>query len=129
MLKGDSPVAKRAADALMSGVKVVACENTMKARKLVYADMLPAIGRVPAGVVEVMLKQHRDFRGDAGARRDRLPAEDEAQAGPRTRMMPLMPPNAFFNASTGGRVLLRDVVARHFESFWGGGVNRARSEG
>ncbi len=44
MLKGDSPVAGRIADALKSGVKVVACENTMKAQKLVHADMLPAIG-------------------------------------------------------------------------------------
>src|SRR5262245_45353093 len=31
MLKADSPVAKRVADALAAGVKVVACENTMKA--------------------------------------------------------------------------------------------------
>ena len=61
MLKGDSPVAKRIADALRSGVKVVACENTMKAQKLVYADMLPAIGYVPAGVVELMKKQQEGY--------------------------------------------------------------------
>jgi uncharacterized protein len=61
MLKGDSPVAKRIADALKSGVKVVACENTMKAQKLVYADMLPAIGYVPAGVVELMKKQQGGY--------------------------------------------------------------------
>lgn len=61
MLKGDSPVAKRVADALKSGVKVVACENTMKAQKLVYADMLPAIGYVPAGVVELMKKQQEGY--------------------------------------------------------------------
>jgi len=61
MLKGDSPVAKRIADALKSGVKVVACENTMKAQKLVYADMLPAIGYVPAGVVELMKKQQEGY--------------------------------------------------------------------
>ena len=61
MLKGDSPVAKRIADALKGGVKVVACENTMKAQKLVYADMLPAIGYVPAGVVELIKKQQEGY--------------------------------------------------------------------
>lgn len=61
MLKGDSPVAARVAAALKSGVKVVACENTMKAQKLVYADMLPHIGYVPAGVVELINKQREGF--------------------------------------------------------------------
>lgn len=61
MLKGDSPVAARVAAALKSGVKVVACENTMKAQKLVYADMLPNIGYVPAGVVELINKQREGF--------------------------------------------------------------------
>jgi len=61
MLKADSPVAKRIADALASGVKVVACENTMRAQKLVYADMLPSIGYVPAGVVELMKKQQQGY--------------------------------------------------------------------
>jgi intracellular sulfur oxidation DsrE/DsrF family protein len=61
MLKSDSAVGKRIADALKSGVKVVACENTMKAQKLVYADMLPDIGYVPAGVVELMKKQHEGY--------------------------------------------------------------------
>ena len=57
MLKSDSPVASRIADALKYGVKVVACENTMRAQKLTYNDMLPKIGYVPAGVVELMKKQ------------------------------------------------------------------------
>ncbi len=61
MLKGDSPMGKRIAAALKSGVKVVACENTMKGQKLVYADMLPDIGYVPAGVVELMRKQQEGF--------------------------------------------------------------------
>lgn len=61
MLKGDSPIAARVADALKNGVKVVACENTMKAMKLVYADMLPSIGYVPAGVVEIARKQQQGF--------------------------------------------------------------------
>ena len=61
MLKGDSPVAKRIAEALKTGVKVVACENTMKGLKLVYADMLPDIGYAPSGVVELMRKQQENY--------------------------------------------------------------------
>ena len=61
MLKAGSPVAERVADAVKSGVKVVACENTMKAQKLVYADMLPSVGFVPAGVVELMKKQQQGY--------------------------------------------------------------------
>lgn len=61
MLKADSPVGKRIAEALKSGVKVVACENTMKGQNLVYADMLPEIGYVPAGVVELITKQREGY--------------------------------------------------------------------
>lgn len=61
MLKGNSPLAARVADALKNGIKVVACENTMHAQKLVAADMLPAIGYVPAGVVELMMKQQQGY--------------------------------------------------------------------
>lgn len=61
MLKGGSPMAQRVTAALKSGVKVVACENTMKAQKLTYADMLPDIGYVPAGVVELMQKQQQGY--------------------------------------------------------------------
>lgn len=57
MLKAGSPVAQRVADALGKNVKVVACENTMKAQKLTYDDMLPKIGYVPAGVVELIQRQ------------------------------------------------------------------------
>ncbi len=61
MLKGDSPIAARVADTLKNGVKVIACENTMKNMKLVYADMLPNIGYVAAGVVEIARKQQQGF--------------------------------------------------------------------
>lgn len=57
MLKAGSAVAARVAAAIKNGVKVVACENTMKAQKLTTADMQPEIGYVPAGVVELMKKQ------------------------------------------------------------------------
>lgn len=59
MLKSDSPVAHRVAEALGKGVKVVACENTMKAQKLSYRDMLPNIGYVSAGVVELIKLQQQ----------------------------------------------------------------------
>jgi intracellular sulfur oxidation DsrE/DsrF family protein len=61
MLKSDSPVDKRVAEALKAGVRIVACQNTMKHSKLVPADMLPDIGYVPAGVVELMLKQQQGY--------------------------------------------------------------------
>ena len=61
MLKGDSPIAARIAETLKNGVKIVACENTMKNMKLVYADMLPNIGYVPAGVVELAQRQQQGF--------------------------------------------------------------------
>lgn len=61
MLKMDSSVATRIAGALKTGVKIVACETTLKAQKLSRADMLADIGYVPAGVVELMQKQQQGF--------------------------------------------------------------------
>jgi len=57
MLKLESPVGARIAEALKANVRVVACENTMRAQKLGKDDMLPAISYVPAGVTEIMKKQ------------------------------------------------------------------------
>ena len=61
MLKADSLVANRIDEALGAGVKVVACENTMRGQKLTQADMLGKIGYVPAGVVEIMQKQQQGW--------------------------------------------------------------------
>lgn len=61
MLKSDSPMAPRIAAALQAGMQVVACENTLRAQKLAHADMLPDIGYVPAGVVELMQKQQQGY--------------------------------------------------------------------
>jgi intracellular sulfur oxidation DsrE/DsrF family protein len=61
MLKADSPVRQRIAEALKSGVRINACQNTMQGMKLVPADMLPEIGYVPSGVVEVMKKQQQGW--------------------------------------------------------------------
>lgn len=61
MLKADSVVANRVGEAMASGVAVVACENTMKGQKLAKDDMLPKIGYVNAGVVELMQKQQQGW--------------------------------------------------------------------
>ena len=61
MLKVDSPVGNRVADALKSGVVIVACENSMHGQKLVREDMLADIGYVKAGVVELMERQRQGY--------------------------------------------------------------------
>lgn len=61
MLKADSVVGNRIDEAMTAGVKVVACENTMRAQKLTQADMLGKIGYVPAGVVEIMQRQQQGW--------------------------------------------------------------------
>jgi len=61
MLKAESVVGNRIAEALGTGVKVVACENTMHAQKLAKDDMLNGIGYVGAGVVEIMQRQQQGW--------------------------------------------------------------------
>ena len=61
MLKADSIVGNRVDEALASGVKVVACENTMRAQKLTQGDMLGKISYVQAGVVEIMQRQQQGW--------------------------------------------------------------------
>lgn len=61
MLKRDSAVAQRVASAIDSGIRFVACENTMEGEHLTPADMLPRIGYVQAAAVELMLKQQQGY--------------------------------------------------------------------
>jgi intracellular sulfur oxidation DsrE/DsrF family protein len=61
MLKADSVVGSRVDEALGAGVKVVACENTMRGQKLTKPDMLTGVGYVSAGVVEIMQKQQQGW--------------------------------------------------------------------
>ena len=61
MLKLDSPVGGRIGEATTAGVKVIACENTMRGQKLSRADMLNGISYVPAGVVELMSRQQQGW--------------------------------------------------------------------
>ena len=61
MLKLESEVGERVKSALDEGVKVVACENTMRKQKLSQGDMLPNLGYAKAGVVELMSKQAEGY--------------------------------------------------------------------
>ena len=61
MLKFESDVGSRVKDAVDSGIKVVACENTMKAQKIARSDMLPEVAYVGAGVVELAQKQAEGY--------------------------------------------------------------------
>lgn len=61
VLKLDSNQAPRIADALKVGVLVSACEVTMKRQKLTREDMLPNIGYVPAGLGQIIKRQHEGW--------------------------------------------------------------------
>lgn len=57
MLKFDSPLATRVAEALKRGATLQACEVTMGRQKLTKQDMLPDIGYVKAGLGQVVKRQ------------------------------------------------------------------------
>lgn len=61
MLKLESEVAPRVDEVISGGVKVVACENTMRGDHLTPADMLPGIHYTRSGVVYLMKKQNRGY--------------------------------------------------------------------
>jgi intracellular sulfur oxidation DsrE/DsrF family protein len=61
MLKLDSVVGNRVGEALAGGVRIIACENTMRGQKLARSDMLDGIGYVDAGVVEIIQRQHQGW--------------------------------------------------------------------
>lgn len=61
ILKLDSPQGSRIPDALKRGVKIVACQVTMKRQKLTKDDMLPDIGYVPGGLVRILELQRQGW--------------------------------------------------------------------
>ena len=61
MLKGDSKVADRLAQALDGGVGLLACENTMRNTKVKKDDMYGGIAYVDAGVVHLMKRQREGW--------------------------------------------------------------------
>ena len=57
----DSPQGPRVADALKLGVHINACQTTMTRRKLSKEDMLPNIGIVPGGLVQIIKRQREGW--------------------------------------------------------------------
>jgi hypothetical protein len=57
MLKAEATIANRVSTTAKTGVKIVACEATMKGRKLSKDDMNQDVGYVPGGVLELMKLQ------------------------------------------------------------------------
>jgi len=61
VLKLESTQGPRVAEALKAGVRVSACEVTMRRQKLTREDMLPNIGYVPAGLGQVIKRQREGW--------------------------------------------------------------------
>lgn len=61
MLKKDSPVAARLDAAIKGGVRVAACQNSMRNFKIDAAELAPGVTPVPAGVVELIRRQHDGY--------------------------------------------------------------------
>ena len=61
MLKFDAPTNGRVSEAQQSGVRLLACENTMRNQKLARADMHPNVSYVPAGVVQIIRRQQEGW--------------------------------------------------------------------
>lgn len=57
MLKAESKITARLAEALDRSIALLACENTMQNTKVTKADMYGGIGYVKAGVVHIMQRQ------------------------------------------------------------------------
>src|SRR5687767_12384779 len=57
MLKMESPVSARLAQALDGSVGLLACENTMQNTKTTKSDMYGGIGYVGSGVTHIMKRQ------------------------------------------------------------------------
>lgn len=62
MLKGDSKVAPRLAQALDSSISLMACENTMRNTKTTKDQMYSGISYVDAGVVHIMKRQREGWQ-------------------------------------------------------------------
>lgn len=61
MLRIESEVGPRVDEAIQNGVKVVACELSMRGLQITTADMLPHIHYTRSGVVYLMEKQEQGY--------------------------------------------------------------------
>jgi intracellular sulfur oxidation DsrE/DsrF family protein len=57
MLKKDAPTSGRLDEASLAGIKLVACENTMRNQKLTKADIHASASYANSGVVHIMQRQ------------------------------------------------------------------------
>ena len=57
LLNSDAPLAERIGKDHKAGVTFAACENTLRARRLTRADLLPPATTVDSGVAEIVRKQ------------------------------------------------------------------------
>ena len=51
----------KVADYHARGIQFVACENTLREKKIDKADILPDAGFVPAGIIEIVKKQEQGW--------------------------------------------------------------------
>lgn len=61
IIRDDSLVANRVQEAMATGVRFVACRNTMQNQKITEAQMLPGISYAQAGVIEIITKQMEGY--------------------------------------------------------------------
>lgn len=61
MLRIESEVAPGVDEAIRSGIRLIACENTMRGLHLTPADMLPDIAYTRTGVAYLMEKQEQGY--------------------------------------------------------------------
>lgn len=62
VLRSDTALAGRMETLAKSGVRFVACENTMRSRNFTKADLLPFVGTVDSGVAEVVRRQKQGWQ-------------------------------------------------------------------
>ena len=61
IIRDDSVVANRVQEAMATGVRFVACRNTMQNQKITEAQMIPGISYATAGVIEIVSKQMEGY--------------------------------------------------------------------
>jgi hypothetical protein len=61
IIRDDSVVANRVQEAMATGVRFVACRNTMQNQKVTEAQMISGIGYAQAGVIEIISKQMEGY--------------------------------------------------------------------
>jgi len=61
LLNTDTPLAQRIAKDEAASVQFAACQNTLKARHLTAADLLPTISTVDSGVAEIVRRQEQGW--------------------------------------------------------------------